>query len=53
MYITNTTTYLTRYQYLKKYESQIDIATLQHLQIRYKLQLINILNAFVMVQDDF
>ena len=37
----------------KIYQSQINIATLQQMQIWYILQFINILNAFVMVQDDF
>ena len=37
----------------KIYKSQINIATLQQMQIWYILQLINILNALIMVQDDF
>ena len=56
MHTTNTTTYLQINPlsiFEKIYKSQINIATLQQMQTSYILQLINILNAFIMVQDDF
>ena len=61
MFITNTTKYLQiippmNYPlsiFEKIYKSQINIATLQQMQTWYILQLINILNASIMVQDDF